>query len=244
MGTEMFRLSIIIALFFMFIPVTLAGNNNSSGGFIDFNIYPYLSDVNNDNSITINAGAKLTNGFSYFGFTNFSNQSNESELSDLNSFYSEQNIRWKMGEQSPLDLTYQMNIRSGENNDRHRLGIRWRLNDTAALHSLFKSMNIKWSINFHLLQVDDVPADIWQMEHVFRMTFPKISNRIYLSGFIDHTFNEDLASNIPNNPIVAEFQIGYRMLENFYAVTEYRLNQYRQPNEDNLAVGLEYIIKW
>lgn len=211
---------------------------------VDFNIYPYLSDVDNDNTVTINVASKLPNRLSYFSLTNFANHSDSSPLSEFNTFYTEQNLRWQINETSPLDLTLQMNFRTGDKNDRHRLGFRWRINDTQPIESFFKSINLSWSINFHLLQVDDSSANVWQMEHVFRMAFPSISERLYLAGFADHTFNEDLANHIPKSPIVGEIQLGYRVVDNFYLIAEYRLNQYRRSDVNNFALGFEYIIKW
>jgi len=225
------------------LPVS-ASVKNTSGGFIDANVYPYLSDVSNDNVITINILAKLNNRFSYFSLTNFGNEEDTDALSELNTFYTEQNIRWQISEASPLDLTLQMNFRSGDDNDRHRLGFRWRINDTQFFEPMFEAINLKWSINFHLKQFDSVPENVWQMEHVFRMTFPALTNRLYLAGFIDHTFNENLPDNMPKNPIVAEAQLGFRIIENLFVVAEYRVNEYRRADVNNMALGLEYLIKW
>ncbi len=217
---------------------------NSQGGFLDFNLYPYLSDVNNDNTLTINLAAKLNNRFSYFSLTNFGNQGNQGELSDLDSFYTEQNIRWKIADKSPLDLTVQMNFRTGEDNDRHRLGVRWRLSDTEALSSFFKTIHMSYSINLHGIQFDSEDADVWQLEHVFKFTFPYLTDRLYLAGFIDHTFNQDLAADFPDNPIVGEVQLGFRLVENLYVITEYRINEYRRSDVNNLAAGIQYKITW
>jgi len=76
------------------------------------------------------------------------------------------------------------------------------------------------------------------------MTFPYISERLYLSGFADHTFNENLPTAIPSNPIVAEAQLGYRLIPNTFAIAEYRVNQYRRNNVNNIAVGMEYKKTW
>lgn len=76
------------------------------------------------------------------------------------------------------------------------------------------------------------------------MRFPYLSDRLYLSGFIDQTFNEQLPDNIPDDPIVAEAQLGFRLIENLYTVAEYRLNQYRRSDVNNLALGLQYKIRW
>jgi len=241
------KMIIRISLYLLLVIVnfqTIAADKNSSGGFIDINVYPYLSDVDNDNTLTFNIGSKLQNRFSYFGLMNFGNEKGESALSELNTFYTEQNIRWQVNENSPIDLTLQMNFRSGDDNDRHRLGFRWRINDTQLFNSAFKAINLSWSINFHLKQFDNVSEDIWQMEHVFRMTFPTIDKRLYLAGFIDHTFNENLSANVPKNPMVGEVQLGYRVVENLFFIMEYRVNEYRRSDVNNMAVGLEYLIKW
>jgi len=227
-----------------FTQLAYADVKNSAGGFLDFNLYPYLSDVDSDNTATINIAAKLPNRISYFSLLNISNQNSAGALEETENFYTEQNLRWRIAEVSPLDLTLQMNFRSGQDNDRHRLGFRWRINDTEALRSLFTAMNISWSINFHLLQIDNEDAQVWQMEHVFRMTFPYLTDRLYLAGFIDHTFNQDLPANFPSSPMVGEVQLGLSIVENLYVVAEYRVNQYRLSDVNNVAAGFEYKIKW
>lgn len=234
---------LLASLLFSTLPAN-SNSKNSTKGFLDFNLYPYLSDVDNDNTLTINMFSGLKNRFSYFALLNIGNQKGEDELRETNTFYTEQNIRWKISESSPIDLITQLNFRTGEDNDRHRFGFRWRLHDTVNLSYFFKKISMKWDINFHLLQFDQADANIWQMEHVFKLSFPYISERLYLAGFVDHTFNEDLPTDIPSNPVVTETQLGYRIYENFYVVTEYRVNQYRRSNVNNLAIGLQYKLQW
>lgn len=241
---ENIKALLLLAFLFCLSSTSQSDVKNSSGGFLDFNIYPYLRDVDEDNVITINIGAKLPKRFSYFSLTNFGNVDNKSELKETTSYYTEQNIRWQVAENSPIDLTAQMNFRTGDDNDRHRLGVRWRLNDTEQLKSLFNAIHLSYSINLHAIQFDNEDGHVWQMEHVFKLTFPYISDRLYLAGFIDHTFNQDLPSEIPSNPIVGEAQLGFRLVENLFVVTEYRVNQYRRSDVNNLAVGVQYKIVW
>jgi hypothetical protein len=218
--------------------------HNSQSGFLDFNVYPYLSDVDNDSVFTLNIAATLPKRFSYFSLLNIGNQPADKELGDTSNYYTEQNIRWQIHDSSPLDLTVQYNMRSGEDNDRLRFGIRWRINDSPALQSFFAKINLSYAVNLHAIQIDDSDARVWQLEHSFALRFPCLSDRLYLAGFIDHTFNEDLARQIPSNPVVAEAQLGYRLIENLYIVSEYRLNEYRRSDVNNLAIGVEYKIKW
>lgn len=224
--------------------VASAQNKNTLGGFLDFNLYPHLTDVDTDSVFTINAAAKLKYRFSYFSLLNLYSQDGSDSLGDADAFYTEQNIRWQIAENSPLDLTIQLNLRTGEDNDRHRLGIRWRLSDTAFLQEFFKSIHLRYSINLHAVQFDHEDPHIWQLEHSFMMKFPYISDRLYLAGFADHIFNQDLPSSIPANPVVMEAQLGYRLVENFFIVSEYRINQYRRSDVNNLALGLQYKFIW
>ncbi len=234
----------LLRCFCLFLFTVIVNNADANNGFADFNYYPYLSDVETDNALTINLASKLPGRFSYFSLTNIRSKDGNGLLEGGLKYYTEQNIRYKLSEDLPLDLTLQMNFRSGESNDRHRLGVRWRMHDTAALRELFSGINLKWSINFHLYQYDQNDADIWQMEHGFRMTFPELFPRLYIAGFIDHTFGEDLPDGFPNHPIVGEAQIGFRLIDDLYLIGEYRINQYRRSDVNNLAVGLEYVLKW
>ncbi len=217
---------------------------NAKGGFLDFNLYPYLSDVSTDSTFSLNMATNLPNRISYFGFINLYNQGNRSELSDVNTFYTEQNLRWQIRENSAFDATFQYVAKSGDNNDKERIGIRWRMNDSAFLKEIFAALHLKWSINFHALQFDHDPKTAWQIEHAFSMTFPYFSDRLYLAGFIDHNINETVAAKVPSNPVVAEAQLGYRLVDNLYVISEYRINEYRQSDINNLAVGIEYKMKW
>ncbi len=234
----LFLLLLAIAL-----PVS-AQTKNSLGGFIDINLYPYLSDVENDNTLTINIASKLPNRFSYFSLTNFGNQIDQGELAETETYYTEQNLRWKIQESGSLDLTLQMNFRSGQENDRHRLGVRWRLNHFGGFKPFFDAIHLSWSANLHAIQIDNESGHVWQVEHVYRWIFPRVSERIYLAGFIDHTFNQDLPDGYPGSPVVGESQLGFRLIDNLYLISEYRINQYRRQDVNNLAVGLEYILKW
>lgn len=239
--TSLITLGILIYLFSF---ISQAEVNNSKSGFIDFNIYPYLSDVDNDNTFTINIFSKLENRFSYFSLTNIGNQKGQSELEDTTTFYTEQNVRWQIQKNSPFDLTLQMNFRTGENNDRHRLGIRWRLNHTGSIANFFKRIHLNYSINWHAIQFDKEQGNVWQLEHVFQLKLPYLSKDLYLVGFIDHTFNQNLSNEFPENPIVAEVQLGYKIIENLFFIGEYRVNEYRRSNINNFAAGFEYKIRW
>ena len=144
----------------------------------------------------------------------------------------------------PLDLTAQFNFITGAQNDRHRLGIRWRVSDTKAFAKFFKRINLSYSVNWHAVQFDHEAPNVWQLEHAFAIKFPSISDRLYLSGFADHTFNQDLPEGFPSRPVVGEIQLGYRLFDKFYAIGEYRINEYRRSDVDNLAIGVQYKIGW
>lgn len=215
-----------------------------ASGTLDFNVYPYLGDVDTSSAFTLNISANLTDRLSYFSLNNLSDEDGDGSFGDGLGYFTEHNLRWKLSDNSPLDLTVQSNIRKGSNNNRHRLGMRWRLNDTENLKSFFARHNLSYFVNLHAVQFDHEDPHVWQMEHVFRLTLPQISDRIYISAFLDHTFNEDLPSGTPSAPIVAEIQMGYRVIGDFYFVAEHRLNEYRRSDVNNFTLGLEYIARW
>ncbi|MGI9235918.1 MAG: hypothetical protein ACR2QZ_00890, partial [Woeseiaceae bacterium] len=144
----------------------------------------------------------------------------------------------------PLDLSIQGVLIRGDGNDFYQAGLSWRIHNTPGWQSFFERINLIYRLTFQLRRynVDDNGA--WQMEHFFRMTFPKISDRLYLSGFVDQTFDEDLPDALPSSPIVAEIQLGTRIFDRFYAIGEYRINQKRLGDEHNVAVGIEYKFRW
>lgn len=209
-------------------------------GFLDFNVYPYLSEVDSDSVFTLNIANRINTRWSYFSLLNLSGDGSRGPLENTQTYYTEQNIRYSFGQNSPLDATVQWNLRSGEDSDRLRLGLRWRLQDTAALSPFMRKHHLSYSLNFHLLQLDHSPNTVWQIEHSFFWRWPELSERLYLAGFIDHTFGEDLPPNFPSNPIVAEAQMGWRLAPQFYLVMEYRINEYRRSDVNNLALGVQY----
>jgi hypothetical protein len=127
---------------------------------------------------------------------------------------------------------------------RSEQNLRWRISDGLPL-----------DLNVQAIIVDGPGNDITQLAVVWRvhdtpgfeaffMRFPGISDRLYLSGFVDQTFDLSLAEELPESPIVTEIQAGARIWDNFYVVAEYRINQFRLGNEHNLAAGIEYKYAW
>ncbi len=202
-----------------------------------------MTNVDSDSVFTLNAASKLPYGFSYASLLNLGNQAGKKPFQDTDSYYTEQNLRWSLPAKLPLDLTLQYNMRAGKDNDRLRFGFRVRFEAVPYIERVFKAINLSYSITFHLLQIDHEKGFVWQMEHIGRIDTPYLDRRLYVAGFADHTFNQGLAG-IPNNPLILEVQGGLRLIEEFYAIAEYRVNQYRVGHESNLGLGAEYVIKW
>lgn len=208
---------------------------------MDLDFYPYLEDVKNDAAMTVVTNARLPYGFSYFSFINFGGIFNSTKTRFL---LTEQNLRWKITDRLPVDMTLQLNARSGSDNDVWRLGFRWRFDDTPYLGDFFRKIHLVYNITFHYKNFDDRGDDNWQMEHVFKLTFPYISERLYVGGFVDHTFDQDVPAGFPSQPVIGEVQLGLRLFDNLYAITEYRVNQNRRSDVNNFAIGLEYKAGW
>jgi hypothetical protein len=208
---------------------------------IDASLYPYLDRVSHDTDVSIAINARLSDRWSYFSYQNFNDVMGSGEA-----FFnrSEQNLRWTVSDDLPFDLAAQSILVKGSGNDVLQLGLSVRMHDVEILSRLLDRMNLIYRLTFHLKRFGSGDTSVWQMEHFFRMRFPYISDRLYLSGFLDQTFDQSLPAIFPDKPIVTEVQLGWRMAGDWYAITEYRMNEFRSGAEHNLAVGIEYKLRW
>lgn len=215
--------------------------HGTARGFLDFNLYPYLSDIDSDTSFSLNTAAKFDQRWSYYSVTDFSNGDQRKAIEEVSGYSTEQNLRYHLWGHSPFDATVQWAMHSGDRNDVWRFGVRWRLQDSNFWQSWFQRVQLSYTINAHILQLDHSEDSVWQLEHAFHWLPPgALGERIYLAGQIDHTFGETLPAHYPRHPIAAEIQLGYRFLRQFYFVYEYRLDQYRRADVNNSALGVEY----
>jgi hypothetical protein len=76
----------------------------------------------------------------------------------------EQTLRWGIAENLPLDLS-----------------------------EFFDRINLIYRITFQLKRFGSTDNKAWQTEQYLQMKFPQLSERVYLSGFIDQTFDLDHA---------------------------------------------------
>lgn len=204
-------------------------------GFLDFNAY---HDSRNYSVLTYNILAKLPSGLQYFSLTNYQGSENNSELS---TFYSEHNLRYPVAQASPLDATYQYILRSGIDNDKHRLGARLRLNDVKKLKNKLKAWRISYSVNPMFLEfgVASKPRYVAVVEHVYH--FQIVKKHLYLAGFADQNFIT--TSSGFKTEWVTEHQIGARIMQGLFAVVEYRINEFDN-NPTGIGFGVEYKIKF
>jgi hypothetical protein len=218
-----------------------AQDSRPSKLFIDTSLYPYLSSVDNDVDATVTARAILPGRFSYFGYANM-----KGVVTDGSAVFdrSEQNLRYSITEKLPLDLNLQGVFAKGDGNDFYQVGVGWRVNDTSRWSDFFDRNNLIYRLTVQLKQFNTGASGVWAVEHWFLWRMNKISDRLYLNGFIDQTFGQGLPESMPSSPIVAELQLGARVWKDFYAVAEYRINQRRVGDEENLAIGIEYKARW
>jgi hypothetical protein len=236
------RAGIPVIICFLFVASTASAQNSGPPKLtIDFSLYPYQRTVKNDVDFTTTINANLPGRFSYFSYVNF-----KGVVSDGSPVFdrSEQNLRFALSDSLPLDLNIQGVLVHGDGNDFYQLGVGWRVDDTPGWQEFFDRINLMYRFTLHLKRFGADDPGAWGVEHWFRFTFPGISDRLYLSGFMDQTFNEELPASMPSNPLVGEVQLGVRIWNRFYAITEYRVNQRRVGDEYNLAVGLEYKFRW
>jgi len=205
------------------------------------NFYPYHSTVKDDYDFSMDLGINITDRLSYFGFVNLANVFTSGGIKFQ---ISEQSIRWIPARNLPIDLVYQHVFRYGHDNDTIQLGTRWRVSSTELFKDMFRQLNLNYSVQFFVKRFDQRINDGWQISHGYLMSFPHISDRLYLTGFIDQNLDEKRANGTKFNPVVAEAQIGFRVFQKLYAVAEYRINEYRENNKTNLSVGFELQSSW
>jgi hypothetical protein len=204
---------------------------------IDTNVYPYKSKVENDADLSFIINARLPARFSYFSYLNFSGATNSDSFGLTRS---EQTIRWSVADELPIDLSLQSVLVDGPGNDFTQLGISWRGHNTPGLSEFFKRINLIYRLTFQLQRFGSSDDKAWQTEQYFMMTFPGLSKRLYLSGFIDQTYDLVVPDAMPKHPVVAEIQGGVRIWRQIYVVGEYRRNDFRVGRENNFAAGIEF----
>ena len=231
----------LASLFFLFVCLVSTAQEQKEkepiSGFLDFNAY---YDTREYSVFTLNILANISNRLQFFSMTNY--QSAKYSF-DLESTYSEHNLRWSLGKNLPLDLTTQYALRDGPNNDDLRFGLRWKVSKTAKLASFFKKLNMNYALNTMIVQFrrKENTKFMTQLEHAYRIgiapTF--FHNRLYLGGFADQNIEYLEGGGIAFD-WVSEHQLGFRLVDQLYAVLEYRINDYLSNDNYGLGYGLEY----
>lgn len=208
------------------------------GGFLDFNGY---YDTRAFSTLTVNLLSNLPSGFQYFSLTNFSGAVDAATAGDLGAFYSEQHLRWSPSSTLPLDLTALWNLKSGEQNDVVRFGVRWRPGDTRGIGHVLRKLRLSYTLNLHAAKLTYASTGGWQpqIEHAYRWDL--VPGRLYLGGFLDHDLQVGGDATLERSRIVTEHQLGYQIVPGLYAVLEARLNQRMGPDDDlGLGFGFQY----
>ena len=207
-------------------------------GFVDLNIY---GDTRGFATITPSVKLDLGEKFSYFSFTNLDLDGDGGEVYR---YYTEQDIYYRIGK-TPLYLAQQYVSRSGSDNDLLRYGPRVVISDLAPLRKLFSKYNFYYEISAFPLQIDHSEGfDMgWEHFYVIKILPKFFKDRVYLSGFVDH--NLEFGKLAQNHSIaVTENQVGIRIIDDLYLVSELRYNGYLPSEQIGLGLGLEYFKKF
>ena len=205
---------------------------------VETNAYPYLDPVKTDTDLTaIINWRRLPGRLSYFSYMNFRGAFSDT---DFEFSRSEQNLRWAISDSLPVDLSLQGIIVDGDGNDVTQVGIGWRVHNTPGMSGFFSRAGLIYRVTWQFKRFAGGDDSAWQIEHFFNWVVPGLDRRLYLSGFVDQTFDHNLSDAFPTRPIVAEVQGGIRLFNEVYAVVEYRVNDFRLGDQHNLAAGLEY----
>lgn len=205
-----------------------------ASGFIDHN---YYYDSRDYNVLTLNIGGKISEKAQYFSLTNYFNTAEADKNFETTNFYTEQNLRWLiMSGAWPTDLTAQWVMQSNSGNDLLRLGARLRVSSVEKFSSFFNKFKTRYSVNFHVIQFDQLDGSNWQIEHVYKVSPDFWNKRLYLSGFLDHNLNDG------SSTVVTEHQFGINIVNHFYGVIEYKHNGFLDSDKTGVAYGVQYKI--
>ena len=198
-------------------------------GFMDHNIY---QDSRGFSTYTINTFWSK-NKVEWFSLTNF-NSTNKAP--ELNNFYGEFHLRYAIDKNNNFQVSQQFQT-STAGTDRLMYGIKINLDNWFNPFKGNAKYLFKVFTNLHLIDfpVQQSVQGMPQIEYVYlisRKLGSKENFSVYINGFADH--------NLDKGGVhwVTEHQIGLGF-KNFYAVYEYRYNQYLT-NASGSGFGLEY----
>lgn len=215
------------------------------GGFVDVNAY---YDTREFSTITANVLTNLGAGLQYFSFVNYFSTLETAPSTDLAAFYSEQHVRWKPFPRFPVDLTAMAALASGPGNDVARLGLRWRVSETAGLSRVLAALHTSYTLNLHALQFDRInePGRRGQIEHVYRVEIPIgwLGRSAYLGGFVDHNLWFNPPEGRASSTVVTEHQFGVALAGSLHAVAEWRYNHGLRSagKASGLGFGFQYVL--
>jgi hypothetical protein len=232
---KVFKLLGMIALIIPAISLSqVAKERKATEGVFDFN---YYRDTREFNVFTTNLLATMEGGFQYFSLTNIEGEVKAADKTDSTIYYTEQNLRWKLSEDGLFMLSTQAALQSGKNNDIARAGLLVNVSSLPVLLNFSEKNLFAFGVNVFPIQLDEIEGYNWQIEYFYKIQIARklFGDRLYLSGFADQNLGPD------ETIWVTEHQVGLRIFDNFFLVSEYRINEYLQHNT-GWAHGLEYLL--
>jgi hypothetical protein len=208
-------------------------SQDQTKNFIDLNFY---GDTRGFGTFTPNLKLDLSQNFSYFGFANINFHGDGQVLR----YYTENNIYYQIPK-TPFYLAQQYVSLSGTDNDLLRYGPRIIVSDLKYLKKLFKKINLYYELSAFPLQIDHSDGFDMGFEHFYIVKiFPKFfDDRLYLSGFLDHNLEFGELSK-SHSILVSENQLGFRLVNDLFLVSELRYNGYLSQDELGVGLGLEW----
>ena len=206
-------------------------------GYFDVNGY---YDTRSFDVFTLNTLIDTPFRFQYFSFINLFGNPGSANKVTLNKYYTEQDFRY-ISQKTPVDLEAQY-VTATTFKDLWRFGPRWRVRDTKCFKKIFEKLHLLYEPTFFPLQIDRSAGYDAQIEHFYRVqVYPKLfGDRVYISGFFDHDFRFGSDNRNDHFKLVAENQIGVRIIKQLYIVAEHRFNEYRKSKKQGVGIGLEY----
>ena len=209
------------------------------GGFIDFN---YYYDDRNLNVLTIHLLASLPADIEYFSLNDMTAtaDSKGSEVFNLTGYYMEHHFRRPIAKDhqwlGPLDWTVQY-VDGSSAKDLIRLGTRVRTQDIQGPIGQFikDTLGLWLNVDFHWYESD---GDGMEIEPVYGGSY--FDGLLLVGGFADIDFGN---KHTGDNAVVTEHQVGLKIVDNLYYITEIKFNGFRDKGDQwSTAFGLKYTI--
>ena len=211
--------------------------NKLKGDSLKLDISYYWDDRDFNTIGIVTSKSNLLPNLHLWGFTDFhSEMNNESRRYKPSRSFSEYRLTYDISEYTidGLWLQAEYNYSTPSDNDIARFGIVYKL----SFDNPIPKVNANPWVQFRYFPAE-TDGDGWQFSLAY---FIPLHERVSISGFADVNFHE----KADIDRWVVEAQLNFKITKNFYALIEYRYNEYERfnPNLDGHGVAVGFSLRF